>query len=136
MTDVNADHLPANFDAGVVDEVIVCETAQARHIAQALARDEGILAGTSSGAVLFAASVLAGRPENAGRTIVAVIADSGERYLSREEPSPARRSESTPPVRRRDASRPAAAPDPGMREGAPTRSPPGGAWSLQRRSTL
>lgn len=40
------------------------------------------MAGTSSGAVLFAAAVLAARPENAGRTIVAIVADSGERYLS------------------------------------------------------
>lgn len=58
------------------------ETPKAREVAQALARDEGILAGTSSGAVLFAAAALAKRPESACKTIVAIIADSGERYLA------------------------------------------------------
>jgi cysteine synthase A len=82
VTEVDAHHLPENFDRGVVDEVIVTDTARARDVARLLARDEGILAGTSSGAVLFAASTLATRPENAGKTIVAIVADSGERYLS------------------------------------------------------
>jgi cysteine synthase A len=82
VTEVDPDYLPENFDRGVVDEVIVTDTAEAREVAQALARDEGILAGTSSGATLFAASVLARRPENVGKTIVAIVADSGERYLS------------------------------------------------------
>lgn len=82
VTDVDAGYLPENFDAAVVDEVIVTETAQARELARRLAQEEGILAGTSSGAVLFAASALARRPENLGKTIVTIIADSGERYLS------------------------------------------------------
>ncbi|MCJ2091158.1 cysteine synthase family protein [Methylobacterium sp. J-072] len=82
VTEVEAQHLPGNYDSGVVDAVIACETAQARLTARALARDEGLTAGPSSGAVLFAAAQLAARPENAGRTIVAIIADSGERYLS------------------------------------------------------
>lgn len=82
VTDVEAGYLPENFDAAVVDEVIVTDTAQAREVARTLAQQEGILAGTSSGAVLFAASALARRPENAGKTIVAIVADSGERYLS------------------------------------------------------
>ncbi len=82
VTDVDPHHLPANFDRNVVDEIIVTDTPKAREVAQALARDEGILAGTSSGAVLFAASELARRPENADKTIVAIVADSGERYLS------------------------------------------------------
>lgn len=82
VTDVEPGYLPENFDASVVDEVIVTETAQAREFARILAQREGILAGTSSGAVLFAAAALARRPENAGKTIVAIIADSGERYLS------------------------------------------------------
>jgi cysteine synthase A len=82
VTDVEPGYLPENFDASVVDEVIVTETAQAREFARILAQREGILAGTSSGAVLFAAAALAQRPENAGKTIVAIVADSGERYLS------------------------------------------------------
>lgn len=82
VTDVEPGYLPENFDASVVDEVIVTETAQAREFVRILAQREGILAGTSSGAVLFAASALARRPENAGKTIVAIVADSGERYLS------------------------------------------------------
>ena len=82
VTGIEAHHLPGNYDARIVDEVIACETAQARAMAQQLARQEGLMAGTSSGAVLFAAAVLAARPENAGRTIVAIVADSGERYLS------------------------------------------------------
>jgi len=82
VTDVEPGYLPENFDAFVVDEVLVTETAQAREFARILAQREGILAGTSSGAVLFAAAALARRPENAGKTIVAIIADSGERYLS------------------------------------------------------
>lgn len=82
VTDVEPGYLPENFDASVVDEVIVTETAQARELARILAQREGILAGTSSGAVLFAAAALARRPENAGKTIVAIVADSGERYLS------------------------------------------------------
>jgi cysteine synthase A len=82
VTGIDTANLPANFDAGVVDEVIVTETAQAREFAQTLAQEEGILAGTSSGAVLFAAATLARRPENAGKTIVGIVADSGERYLS------------------------------------------------------
>lgn len=82
VTDVEVAYLPENFDAAVVDEAIVTDTAQARAFARALAQEEGILAGTSSGAVLFAAATLGRRPENAGKTIVAIVADSGERYLS------------------------------------------------------
>lgn len=82
VTDVESGYLPENFDASVVDEVIVTETAQAREFARILAQREGILAGTSSGAVLFAAAALARRPENASKTIVAIVADNGERYLS------------------------------------------------------
>lgn len=93
VTDVEAGYLPENFDASVVDEVIVTETAQAREFARILAQREGILAGTSSGAVLFAAAALARRPENAGKTIVAIVADSGERYLSAPKLGPATSNE-------------------------------------------
>ncbi|WP_342364138.1 cysteine synthase family protein [Terrarubrum flagellatum] len=82
VTDVGAHHLPENFDRDIVDEVVATEAFAARDVARTLATQEGILAGPSSGAVLFAASLLARRPENAGKTIVAIIADSGERYLS------------------------------------------------------
>ncbi|WP_051987778.1 cysteine synthase family protein [Bosea sp. UNC402CLCol] len=93
VTEVEPGYLPENFDASVVDEVIVTETAQARDFARILAQREGILAGTSSGAVLFAATALARRPENAGKTIVAIVADSGERYLSPPKLGPALSSE-------------------------------------------
>ncbi|WP_336811839.1 PLP-dependent cysteine synthase family protein [Bosea sp. MMO-172] len=93
VTDVEPGYLPENFDASVVDEVVVTETAQAREFARILARREGILAGTSSGAVLFAAAALAQRPGNAGKTIVAIVADSGERYLSAPKLGPASSNE-------------------------------------------
>lgn len=89
VRDVEPGYLPENFDVSVVDEVIVTETAQAREFVRILAQREGILAGTSSGAVLFAAAALARRPENEGKTIVAIIADSGERYLSAPKLGPA-----------------------------------------------
>ncbi|MGV6874374.1 PLP-dependent cysteine synthase family protein [Pseudochelatococcus sp. B33] len=82
VTEVEADHLPDNFDASIVDEVIAVETTDARATARALATEEGILAGTSAGAVLAAATAVAARPESAGKTIVVVIPDSAERYLS------------------------------------------------------
>ncbi|TGD96180.1 PLP-dependent cysteine synthase family protein [Methylobacterium nonmethylotrophicum] len=85
VTGVEPRLLPANFDAGVVDAFIPCETREARAVARALAREEGLFAGPSSGAVLHAAAVLAGRPEHAGQTIVAIVADSGERYLSQDD---------------------------------------------------
>ncbi|AWB24340.1 cysteine synthase family protein [Methylobacterium currus] len=84
VTGVEARLLPANFDAGVVDAFLPCETHEARAAARTLAREEGLFAGPSSGAVLHAATVLAGRREHAGQTIVAIFADSGERYLSQD----------------------------------------------------
>ncbi|XYD12429.1 cysteine synthase family protein (plasmid) [Methylobacterium sp. NMS12] len=89
VTGVEPHLLPGNYDVQVVDEVIACTTVQARAVARRLARQEGLIAGPSSGAVLFAASALAARPENAGRTIVAIVADSGERYLSQADGLPA-----------------------------------------------
>lgn len=84
VTGVEAGLLPANFDAGVVDAFIPCETREARAAARTLAREEGLFAGPSSGAVLHAATLLAGCREHAGRTIVAIFADGGERYLSQD----------------------------------------------------
>jgi cysteine synthase A len=85
VTDVEPGLLPANYDASAVDEVIAVTVGEAKEAALALAREEGILAGTSGGAALFAALRIAGRPESEGRTIVTIVADSIERYLA---PSP------------------------------------------------
>ncbi|MDO4851094.1 MAG: cysteine synthase A [Actinomycetota bacterium] len=71
-----------NYEAEVVDEVVSVSTADAIAAAQELARTEGVNTGISSGAALAAATVLAARPENAGKTIVAILPDTGERYLS------------------------------------------------------
>ncbi|MDE7084957.1 MAG: pyridoxal-phosphate dependent enzyme, partial [Clostridia bacterium] len=64
------------------DEIITVENDEAFAAAKALARCDGILVGISSGAALCAATILAKRPENAGKTIVAVLPDTGGRYLS------------------------------------------------------
>lgn len=81
VSEVPPEQLPKNFDNCVADEAIALSTAQARRAALALVAEEGIFAGVSSGAVLWAATQLAGRPENAGKLIVAVLPDTGERYL-------------------------------------------------------
>lgn len=71
-----------NYDADVIDEVISIATDDAIATSQELARTEGVNTGISSGAALAAARVLAARPENAGKKIVAILPDTGERYLS------------------------------------------------------
>ena len=71
-----------NYDADIVDEIISVSTADAIATSQELARTEGVNAGISSGAALAAAAVLAARPENAGKNIVVILPDTGERYLS------------------------------------------------------
>lgn len=82
VTDVEKTLLPGNFDAEVVDETLAVSVAEARRLARLLAREEGLLVGTSGGAVLSAALAVAARPEHAGQTIVVIFPDSGERYLS------------------------------------------------------
>jgi cysteine synthase A len=82
VSEVPPEQLPKNFDSAVVDEVIGLSTAQARRAALALVAEEGVFAGVSSGAVLWAATELASRPANAGKLIVAVLPDTGERYLA------------------------------------------------------
>lgn len=74
--------VPENYNGDVVDEIIQVTNEQAFAGARQLARTEGLLAGVSSGAALHAATELAGRPENEGKTIVVVFPDTGERYLS------------------------------------------------------
>lgn len=79
---IGANFVPGNYDGTVVDRVMRVKAAEALDLARQMARTEGVLAGISSGAALAAASRLAADPENAGRTIVALLPDTGERYLS------------------------------------------------------
>lgn len=79
---IGAGFVPELLDISVYDEVITVTEKQAYEHGRLFARTEGILNGISSGAALYAASVLAGRTENAGKTIVALLPDSGDRYLS------------------------------------------------------
>ena len=79
---IGPNFLPAALDTGVLDEVIPVTQEQACRAARLLRAREGLLAGISSGAALWAAMDLARRPEYAGRTIAVLLPDSGERYLS------------------------------------------------------
>lgn len=74
--------MPKTYDAGVIDEVLDIDNDDAIRTGRELAREEGLLVGISSGAAAFAAAQLAKRPENEGKTIVAILPDTGERYLS------------------------------------------------------
>ena len=79
---IGANFVPENLDRGVLDEILTVTDEDAYHTGRELARTEGILVGITSGAAVWAAAQLAMRPENAGKTIVALLPDSGERYLS------------------------------------------------------
>lgn len=81
---IGANFIPANYDASVVDEVIGVSNEDALAAARRLAATEGLLVGISSGAALHAATSLACRPEFAGKLIIALLPDTGERYLSTE----------------------------------------------------
>jgi len=70
------------LDRDIYDEIIDVNIAQSVAMARRLAAEEGILAGISSGATVHAALEVAARPENAGKTIVVIVASFGERYLS------------------------------------------------------
>ncbi|HRZ98471.1 MAG TPA: cysteine synthase A [Paludibacter sp.] len=79
---IGAGFIPKNYDSSVVDEVLQVSNDNAILTSRQLAQQEGLLVGISSGAAAFAATVLAQRPENKGKTIVALLPDTGERYLS------------------------------------------------------
>ncbi|WP_111857905.1 cysteine synthase A [Acinetobacter sp. CFCC 10889] len=79
---IGANFIPKNLDLALVDEVIAIENQEAIDFARQSATQEGIFVGISSGAALAAAAKLAARPENAGKTIVVILPDGGERYLS------------------------------------------------------
>lgn len=79
---IGANFIPKNFDRSVVDEVITIDAADAFSTSRELAKNEGLLVGISSGAAAYAATLLAQRPENAGKKIVVMLPDTGERYLS------------------------------------------------------
>lgn len=79
---IGANFVPGNYDAAVVDEVISVADEDAFRASRELASTEGLLAGISSGAALHAACQLAQRPDMQGKTIVVLLPDTGERYLS------------------------------------------------------
>ncbi len=81
---IGANFVPKALDTGIYDEIITVKTEEAYAAARALARKEGVLAGISSGAALHAATLLAACAENAGKTIVVLLPDTGDRYLSTE----------------------------------------------------
>lgn len=79
---IGAGFVPDTLDTSVYDEVIAVENDDAFETGRLVGRSEGVLVGISSGAAVWAAVELAKRPENEGKTIVALLADTGERYLS------------------------------------------------------
>ena len=79
---IGAGFVPKVLDTGVYDEIIKVSNENAFAAGRAIAVQEGVLVGISSGAALYAAGELAKRPENKGKTIVALLPDSGDRYLS------------------------------------------------------
>ena len=79
---IGANFVPSILDRSLIDEILTVTTEDAWTAGRRMGTEEGVLAGISGGAALWAAMELAKRPENAGKTIVALLPDSGERYLS------------------------------------------------------
>ncbi|PKM49814.1 MAG: cysteine synthase A [Firmicutes bacterium HGW-Firmicutes-7] len=79
---IGAGFIPINLNVDVIDEIIQVKNQDAFDASKELAKTEGLLVGISSGAAAFAAAELASRPENKGKTIVVLLPDTGERYLS------------------------------------------------------
>lgn len=79
---IGAGFVPDTLDTAIYDEIIAVENEDAFRTGRTLARKEGLLVGISSGAAVFAAAELAKRPENEGKVIVALLPDTGDRYLS------------------------------------------------------
>ena len=79
---IGAGFIPATYDPSVVDEAVAVYTDYAKSMTRRIAREEGLLVGISSGAALAASIEIARRPECRGKMIVALLPDTGERYLS------------------------------------------------------
>lgn len=79
---IGAGFVPDTLNTGIYDEIIPVENEDAFETGRIIAKKEGVLVGISSGAALYAATVLAKRPENAGKVIVVLLPDTGDRYLS------------------------------------------------------
>lgn len=79
---IGAGFVPEILERGLIDEIITVKNEEAKEFSKRLAKEEGILAGISSGAAVFAAAKVAKRRENKGKRIVVILPDTGERYLS------------------------------------------------------
>ena len=79
---IGAGFIPEVLNTGIYDEIITVENEDAFAAGKLMGKTEGVLVGISSGAALWAAIQLAKRPENKGKTIVALLPDTGDRYLS------------------------------------------------------
>ena len=79
---IGAGFVPDTLNTHIYDEIIKVQSEEAYGASREIAKSEGLLVGISSGAAVFAATQVAGRPENAGKTIVVLLPDNGERYLS------------------------------------------------------
>jgi len=79
---IGANFIPEILNRNIIDEIVTVKNEEAFETSRALARTEGLIVGISSGAAVFAALQIANRPENKGKNIVAILPDTGERYLS------------------------------------------------------